>query len=224
MKKIVTCAAMMAIATLPVHAEKITKSADFLSNKKAFAYVASSSMMQIFYRLGVEQDKKLGLQFDCKSRYEVLPLVPFVVAPIDFPEDKQNPTEGAWIMRYTLSRCGDAKTYNALFLASADGGLPKYQAYYPGSTAAGAVLVRDAMLTATVNALLRSEIKDCKTADVFDMKVTEMPHTIRDGEKEFKGVWNETWSFKACDRAVDVPITFTPDIGGGGVSFTIKLR
>lgn len=224
MYKLITCVAFLALTSLPVHAEKITNPADFLSNPKAFAYVASRSMMQIFYQLGVEQDKKLGLQQDCKSKYDVLPLFPLVIAPIDFPTDKQNPTAGVWLMRYTLSRCGDTKTYNALFAASSEGGLPKYQAYYPGATAASPTLVKDAMFSATVNALLRSENKDCKAADVVDMKVTEMPHNVRDGEKEFKGVWNETWSFKTCDRTVDIPITFTPDIGGGGTSFAIKLQ
>jgi len=56
------------------------------------------------------------------------------------------------------------------------------------------------------------------------MRVTEQPHSVREGAEEFKGVWSETWTFKACNKAVDVPITFTPDIGGGGTTFTMKMR
>jgi hypothetical protein len=80
------------------------------------------------------------------------------------------------------------------------------------------------MVSAMANAIIRSDVKDCKSAEVLDMRVTESPHTIQDSGKEFKGVWGETWTFKACEKTVDVPITFTPDIGGGGTSFTIKLR
>jgi hypothetical protein len=218
--------AVTAVSTFAsyAHAETASSTADLLSNKRLAAYIGSRPMQEVLFRLGVEQDRKFGLQVDCKTQFEVKPLGVVILSPIDLPDDKQNPVKGAWLLRYTFSRCGEAKTYNALFAASTEGGMPKYQAYYPGATNAHPVLVRDAMVSAMPNAIIRSEVKDCKSADVLDMRVTEAPHTVREGEKELKGVWNEIWSFRACNQAVDVPITFTPDASGGGTSFTMKLR
>lgn len=206
------------------HAETVNTVADLRSNKRIAAYVVSRPMQEIFFRLGVEQDRKFELQLDCKSKFNVKILSIIILLPIDFPDDKQNPTKGAWIIRYELSRCGEAKIYNALFSMNGDGGDPIFRAYYPGSTIAHTVLVEDAMVSAHSYAMIHSEVKGCKNADIFDMRVTQQPHDFREGEKEYKGVWNENWTFKVCDRTIGVPITFIPDVGGGGTSFAIGLR
>lgn len=222
MYKLVICVALLALTSLPAKADSITQPSDFLSNKRAYEYVASQSMMQIFYQLGVAQDKKFGLQSDCKSRYDVLPLYPAVISPIDFPENKQNPTKGIWIMRYSLSRCSNTKIYNALFFANPEGNPPKYQSYFPGSTQASPLLVKDTMLAAITHASLRSGLNDCKNIDVLDMRVSDMTQNPAEGDKSPKGSWNESWTFSACGRQVEVPITFTPDANGGGTSFTVR--
>jgi hypothetical protein len=153
-------------------------------------------MQETMYRLGVEQDKKLGLQADCKSQYNIKPVGLVVLSPIDFPEDKQNPTKGVWKARYELNRCGDSKVYNALFVANSNGEAPNPRAYYPGSTNASPVLVKDAMLSAISVTAVRSGLKDCKDISVFDMRVTEPAHNVIEGEKTFKGVWKEIWTFR----------------------------
>ena len=201
-------------------AETVNSTAELLNNKTAVAYVFSRSMLETMYRLGVGEDKKFGLQADCKSQYQVKPFSAVVMKPIEFPEGKQHPTKGVWLTRYQLERCGDSKFYNALFLANLNGEAPIPKAFYPGSTNAGPVLVGDAMMSAVRGAMARSGLKDCKKADVFDMRVTESAHNVVEGDKTFKGVWNETWTFRMCGQMVDVAMTFIPDANGGGTTFT----
>lgn len=201
-------------------AETVNTTADLLNNKMAIAYVFSRPMLETMYQLGIEEDKKFDLQVDCKSQYQVRPFSAVVMKPMEFPEGKQHPTKGIWLTRYQLLRCGDAKFYNALFLANTNGEAPMPKAFYPGSTNAGPVLVGDAMMSAVTGALARSGLKDCKKADVFDMRVTEPAHNVVEGEKIFKGVWNEIWTFRMCGQMIDVAMTFIPDANGGGTTFT----
>lgn len=201
-------------------AETVNTSADLQNNKKTATYLYSRPMFEAMYRQGVELDKKFGLQLDCKSQYNIKPFSIAVLSPIDFPDDKQNPTKGIWNFRYQLERCGDSKFYNTLFIANNNGEAPIPRAYYPGSTHAGPVLIKDAMLSAIMGATVRSGLKDCKDIDVFDMRVTEPAHDVVEGDKTFKGVWKETWTFKTCGQLIDVPIQFTPDANGGGTTFT----
>lgn len=219
---------MVAVAALGVMLTGISKAetvtvnttADLLNNKTAVAYVFSRPMLETMYRLGVDEDKKFNLQADCKSQYQVKPFSAVVMKPIEFPEGKLHPTKGVWLTRYQLVRCGNAKFYNALFLANINGEAPMPKAFYPGSTNAGPVLVGDAMMSAVTGALARSGLKDCKKADVFDMRVTEPAHNVVEGEKTFKGVWNEIWTFRMCGQMIDVAMTFIPDANGGGTTFT----
>ncbi len=205
-------------------AETASTAADLQDAKRLAAYLWSRPMQEIFFRLGVEQDRKFGLQVDCKSQVELKPINVVILSPIELPDDKPNPTKGSWLFRYAFARCGESKVYNAVLGANGEGGSPQYQAYYPGATSAHPILVKDTMVAAMANAILRSDVKDCRSAEVLDMRVTDSPHTVKDGGKEFKGVWGETWTIKACEKAVDVPITFTPDLGGGGTSFAIRVR
>lgn len=201
------------------HAETVNTGADLSNNKKTFAYVNSTPMLKIMYRFGVEQDRKWGLQSDCKSQYLTRKDSTFVLSPIDFPDDKQNPTKGVWNARYQLERCGESKIYNVLFVADKNGEAPTPHANYPGSTIANPILVKDAMPTAIGVGLARSGIKDCKDVDVFDMRVSEPIHDVVEGEKTFKGVWNEVWTFRACGQIIDIEMTFAPNANRGGIDF-----
>lgn len=202
------------------NAETVNTIADLQNNKKTVAYLYSRPMFDTMYRLGVEQDKKFGLQSDCKSQYKVKPFSASVFSPIDFPDDKQHPTKGIWQIRYQLERCDNSKFYNTLFIANSNGEAPTPRAYFPGSTNASPILVKDAMQSAIMGALIRSGLKDCKDIDVFDMRLTEPPHNVVEGDKTFNGVWNEIWAFRTCGQMIDVAMTFIPDAKGGGTTFT----
>jgi hypothetical protein len=200
-------------------AETVKTTAELLNNKTTNAYIFSPPMSEVMYRLGVEEERKFALQSDCLSPCHVIPFTALVLKPIEFPEGKQHPTQGVWLTRYQLERCGDSKFYNALFFASSNGEAPISKPFYPGSTNANPVLIRDAMMIAVTGALSRSGLNECKEVDVFDMRVTEPAHDVVEGEKIFKGVWSEIWTFRVCGQMIDVPMTFIPDANGGGTTF-----
>lgn len=203
-------------------AETVGTAADLANNKKTVAYVYSRTVQNLLFRLAVEQDRKFGLQQDCKSQYRVEPYSIAVLQPIVFPDNKQHPEKGVWNFRYQLQRCGKSKFYNAMFMASADGETPPTpRAYYPGTTNAGPVLIRDAIQPALMSAVLKSGLKDCKDTDVFDMRVSREAHDLARDGKNLKGVWEEIWTFRLCGQMVETEITFIPDQTGGGTSFSI---
>jgi len=216
----VTAAGLLVASITLAHAETVNTIADLPNNKRTVAYMYARPMQEWLYRLGVEQDKKFGLQQECKSQYRVEPYSVSVLQPIDFPDDKQHPVKGIWNFRYQLQRCGESKFYNAIFIASGNGETPPApRAYYPGATNAGPILVKDAMPGALTSALVKADLKDCKDIDVFDMRVTEAAHDVADGDKTLKGVWNETWTFRLCGKMVDIGISFIPDATGGGTRY-----
>jgi hypothetical protein len=217
-------AAIGTLLTLAVttYAETVSTIADLQSNKKTLSYIYARPMLDTMYRLAVEQDRKFGLQQDCKSKYRLEPYSIAVLHPIDFPDDKQHPVKGIWILRYQIQRCDESKFYNALFFAAGTGETsPAPRAYYPGATSASPLLIKDAMLAAQLSALAQGGQKDCKEIDVFDMRVTEKAHDVVDGGKTLRGVWGETWTFRLCGQMVDTAITFIPDATGGGTSFKV---
>jgi hypothetical protein len=217
---LLSVAAMLISFPLSSRAETVSTTADLQSHRKTAAYLFSRPMLETMYRRGLEQDRKLGLQADCKSQYRVKPFVSLVLSPIDFPDGKPHPTQGAWFSRYRFERCGDAKLYNVLFVANRNGTAPTARAYYPGSTIASPELVNDAMPSVIAGALVRSGRRDCKEIDVFDMRVTEATHNVAEGNGTLKDVWSETWTFRMCGQMNDVAVTFISDANGGGTTFT----
>jgi hypothetical protein len=179
-------------------------------------------MLEAMHRLGIEEDKKFGLQSECTSQYKTIALNVWLLQPMEFPEGKQHPTKGVWKSSYQLERCGVSKLYNALFIANSHGDLPMPSAYYPGETNASPQLVQDAMVGAVAVANVRSGFKDCKTFYVFDMRVTAPAHNVIEGAKTFLGVWNEAWTISVCGTMVDVAMTFIPDDWGGGTTWVIE--
>lgn len=206
----------------------LNSNADVDKNKKMVEYFYSHRMFEVMYRLGVEQDRKLGLQPDCKSRHYVHPMGLVVVSPIDFPENRRNPVKGVWMFRYSLTRCGDTKTYNAMFFADeATGGTPKAQAYFPGTSIANPLLIHDAMIPAITTALIKSDIKDVKDIKdviVIDLRNDNLPHDVGEGDKLVKGLWNETWIFKVRGKQVNVPITFFKNPKNGMTTFFMDAK
>ena len=169
-------------------------------------------------KLGIEDDRKLGLQTSCQSEYRIAPLSLQVVSPAEFTEGKTDPVKGSWLIRYRLERCGESKVYNALFVAQ-DGDVPAIRSFYPGSTKANANLLNDAMPAALTLALGVSTPRSCKTPYVFDMQVKTPTQDIAKSGTIAKGTWEEMWTFSLCGELIDVPMTFTPDADGSGASF-----
>lgn len=218
--RLLAAAAILNMNMAACPAETVNTTADLHSHAKTSAYLFSPPMLETMYRLGLAQDRKFGLQAGCISQARVKPVESLVLAPIDFPDDRQNPVKGAWFARYQLERCSDAKLYNVLFIASGDGTAPMARAYYPGATIASPELVNDAMPSAVSGALARSALKGCKDVDVFDMRVTEPVHEVVAGDRTIQGVWSETWTLRMCKQLQEVAVTFIPGADGSGTTFT----
>lgn len=212
-------AAMLISFMSPSRAETVNTTAELPNHKKTAAYLFSPAVLEAMHRIGLEQDRKFGLQSGCRSPYHVTPFVSLVLSPIDFPDNRPNPTQGAWFSRYQFERCGEIKLYNVLFVANPDGTVPTARTYYPGSTIASPELVNDAMPSAIAGALARAGLRNCKNVDVFDMRVSEPTHDVVDGGKTFKDVWSETWTFRMCGHVGDAAVTFIPDARGGGTTY-----
>lgn len=209
-----------AVVSLPGYADTtIGSTAELVKSEKAMQYVFSERAMLVMYQLGVEEDKKFNLQTDCKSKYQVRPVGAVLLKPMTLPDGAQNPKSGVWLTRYRLERCGDAKTYNAVFVADPNGGYPAPTPFYPGSPLGGPVLVQDAVMSAVTTALAKSGQSGCRKVEAFDMRVKQPPHDRIDGGTTVKGVWREVWTFRVCGQMVDVDMVFTPDADGGGTSF-----
>lgn len=201
-----------------LHAEIFQTGNELLKNKKTSDYISSPSMHKTMYQFGVSLDVKYGLPV-CQSKYNIKPVNIIVLSPVDFPDDKENPTKGTWIVRYKMERCGESKIYNVVFFANSKGEEPTARAYYPGSSIASSLLIKDAMLSAFPMAVLQSDFKDCKDVMVYDMRVTEQIHDVVDENKKHRKAWSETWTFQVCRQLVDVVVNFINDPKTGGTFF-----
>jgi hypothetical protein len=214
---------LSATAVNTVMAETVYTTTDLQNNKRASSYVYSTKMLEQLYAIGVSFDTKFGIQMGCTSKYSVKPMAAVVYSPIDFPEGKAHPVKGVWQVRYKLERCGEEKVYNAVFVANANGDAPTPRPYYPGATLASMVLVKDALPITIALASSRSNTKDCKDYQVFDMLLAE---SGKDSAAPGRpgGFWTEIWTIWLCGKRVDVPMTFTTDADGKGTSFTAGLK
>lgn len=212
--------AQATLLPLAAFAETVTETADLPANHHTASYIFSQPSMTLLGKLAATQDKQLGLAQQCTSGYQVKPLTMAVLTPIEYPDDAAHPTAGIWLVRYEAERCGQTKIYNASFVAHPDGKAPTVAAYFPGSTYASPVLVKDAMMAAVPSALIRSGQTGCKDIKVMDMQPTAIPRDVAEGSGILEGVWKETWTFLICGRQVAVPMTFTPDADGHGTTFS----
>lgn len=184
-------------------------------------YLYGKEQIAELYAAGRQWDKKLGLQQDCKSPYNIQPAGLFLLKAIDFPEGKPHPVAGAWQHRFVFERCGKRMTYNAVFVAR-PGDKPELRPHVPGDTNASALLLADTLKGATTAALLKlaKRAKDCKVADLIDTRLTHLPSTANESDKA-AGHWEEIWTFRGCGQDIELPIIFTPD-GKGGTHYSIK--
>lgn len=207
-----------------LEAETLSSIKDLKPGTKFFKYFFSREQSSDLYKVGVFGDKKLGLQQGCKSQYQVKPKGFAILAPINFPEDKSHPIEGAWKHSFKFERCGEMKIYNAIFVAK-KGATLEVKPYFPGETIASPQLISDAMkgavLAASVKIKKDKNAPECKELIISDMKVTETPHNVVESDKTISGAWQENWTFWGCGRSINVLMDFVPD-GKGGTIYSTK--
>lgn len=185
------------------------------------AYLYGKEQIGELYAVGRHWDKKLGLQQDCKSPYNIQPLSLFLLKDIEFPDGKAHPVAGSWQHRFVFERCGKRMTYNAVFVAR-PGGKPEAQPQVPGTTNASMQLVAEALKSARPAALARlaKRSKNCKEAEFIDTRLTHPPREPKDHDKP-AGHWEEAWTFRGCGQDVEISLNFTLD-DKGGTHHTVK--
>jgi hypothetical protein len=185
------------------------------------AYFYGKEQIAALYEAGRTWDRKLGLQQDCKGAYNIQPLNLFLLKAIDFPEGKAHPVAGSWQHRYVFERCGKRMTYNAVFVARANG-KPEALEHVPGNTNASLPQISEALQSALPAARQRllERVKGCAEAELIDTRLAHPPREPGNPDQP-AGHWEESWTFRGCGKSVELSIVFFPD-GKGGVRSEIK--
>ena len=219
---VATVAAVLAIITMtlaaqPAGAAVLHNESELRANTPMLAYLTGRDKSKLMFDAAVAMDKRLGIA--CASKYTIKLEHIIVERPIDLPDGAAEPRSGAWIYRYTATRCGSTKRFNIL-LAAQPGAKPKAGLLPPGGTLASPLLMHDA-LPSVENGYLVQTGQTCAGLQIFDIVVSAKPHTATVKGKSVAGVWDETWTMQGCGHKVDVPVQFVPD-GHGGVYFTVR--
>ena len=193
---------------------------------KILQYVVSRPQVQTLLIEGRRQDMALHLQAGCNDGLQVRPKQLIIINTVDLPDGQANPVSGSWEVRYDLKRCGDAKAYSTVFAADPKGGTPTVVASLPGETIASLLLIHDALGKTAMLANAKAGAARCEKVDqvvLADMHVDEQPHRLVEGNDVHERVWNETWTFDVCGRAVVAQMRFVPDPRGGGTDWTARF-
>ncbi|MBM3391809.1 MAG: hypothetical protein FJY34_07535 [Betaproteobacteria bacterium] len=214
-------AAKAAPAPAPAATPAPDEPGDTRQPSRLTAYLYGKEQIGALYEAGRQWDRKLGLQPDCKTPYNIQPLNLFLLKGIEFPDGQPHPVAGSWQHRFVFERCGKRMTYSAVFVAR-PGDKPEVREHVPGTTNASMQQVAEALRTAApaAQARLAKRSKGCKDAELIDTRLTHPPRDPKEADKP-AGHWEETWTFRGCGRDVELTVVFTPD-GQGGMQYAVK--
>lgn len=220
------CLVSVALVSFPAIAERADNLFKLEKNSRILAYLTGDEASKKLFELGSAWDRKLGLQASCKSQYSVRarPGGIIIHRTIDLPPGAMHPVEGIWQVRFSLERCGESQTYNALVLAD-NGAAPAYQTLLPGKTIGTPVLLQDVLSQLTVKVFAESKARQNRECDDFivtDTDLTVPPRVFGSGAgATLAGSYEETWIVRYCGAKIRIPLCFTPK-PGGGTSFISK--
>lgn len=145
-----------------------------------------------------------------------------VLRPPVFKEGSDVPVAGAWKDQVRIDRCGKPVVHNVLFMAR-EKGLPSLGLLLPGATGAMPDLQGKVLAPAASAAMEKTKCKDSNKVIISDTRQDRVitPPKADDKGRLVAGAWQETWSFIACGKAVDLPVVFEAD-GKGGTAFKIE--
>lgn len=132
----------------------------------------------------------------------------------------------AWTAYGMPQGCPSPARTRFLVLRMTDGSL-LVRVVNVGETLANPSLMRDSSFVVAVAAIdaIRKAKPDCTDPKDVDMAGTRVISKSRDLSPDWHGAryagsWTEGWSFTACGRRAEVPITFTAD-GEGGANWSV---
>ena len=138
-----------------------------------------------------EQDYAVELQ-----RFNIIrPVVIVPEGPLMAEEGLPQPAGGLWSVKYVVTRCDEAKTYNAMARVMDAGGL-RIAILVPGDT----MVSRIAIGRVARSIIQVANIEGCDTIAVEDTKLGA-PDGVSVSDPDAA---NETWTVKGCDQRVQV--------------------
>lgn len=169
------------------------------------AYASSEKFTRRLTEAAITNDAYLGR--DCPKPYQTKPLS-IIHQPkpsLSMPKGTEHPTAGIWRLRYSLERCGEKFTYNAVFGARI-GEAPNMRISTPGTTTTSSEVAREIRSEIGETALKHAGMKICSNQRIVDTVSQPM---LRDTESE-GSIWseltNEVWTMDICGRLVDLPL------------------
>jgi hypothetical protein len=134
-----------------------------------------------------------------------------------------HPVAGLWIDRIKMNRCGATTFQNVLIQANRDGQPPRAALMMPGATMANPPM-QNLIMKDILAALAKNKCTDQSQIIPVDTKMEKesKPMKVDDKGMIIEGAWKESWSLKACGKAVKAIIDINSD-GKGGLTHKVKL-
>lgn len=209
---------LLVLASSNSHAERAADIKALPKDSRILAYLTDKSATKALYELGSNWDKKLGIGCSGEYSVKVHPAYIVVLKPIDFPNETKHPTDGIWLYKFELSRCGSAKIYSALVVAQKEGA-PRFIEFVPGTTIASPILVRDTLPIVYLKLSFESQAKENRKCDDFiikDTSLTVVPQLSASGNSmSISSPYEELWVARYCGEDRSVLICFRPKPDGG---------
>lgn len=184
------------------------------------AYVTSNGYKSMISQLSVMGDTISAP--DCKE-HKPQERASMTMYAMPLFEAGLHPVSGLWLDRIKMDRCGTTTFQNVLIQAQKDGQPPRAALMLPGTTMTNppmqGVVMRD-----IIEALGKKNCADITKIVPVDTKHGKESKPLKINEKGMivEGAWKETWSFKACGKAVTLTVDFTAD-GKGNLEHKLKF-
>jgi hypothetical protein len=168
-------------------------------------YASSEKFTRRLKEAAITNDAYLGR--DCPKHYKTKPLS-IIHQPkpsLSMPKGTEHPTAGIWRLRYSLERCGEKFTYNAMFGARI-GEAPNMRISTPGTTTTSSEVAGEIRSDIKETALERAGMKKCSNQRVVDTVSQPMLRDTKSDGSIWSELTNEVWTMDVCGRLVDLPL------------------
>jgi hypothetical protein len=168
-------------------------------------YAAGPAYARRLVEAAITSDAYLGR--DCPRAYTVTPLAVLHQPdpPLAMPEGAEHPAQGIWRQRYEVERCGEKRTYNAVFGARSEAP-PNMRISTPGTTTAGSELAREMRADIQEIALEYAGMSRCSDQRIVDTAAQPMRREVQSDGSVWSEYTEELWTIDVCGRLVEIAL------------------
>lgn len=133
-----------------------------------------------------------------------------------------HPVAGLWVDRIKMDRCGTVSFQNIILQAQKDGKLPQAALLMPGTTMTNPPM-QNLIMKDVLAALEKKKCSDQTKIVPVSTKMEKESKPLKLDAKGtiVEGAWKESWTFKACGKAVTLAVDLAAD-GKGGLTHKVK--